>query len=91
MQKIVWDSPLLFSFESLPPVSLSECIIPKYNDNFVGMDIISQHTIFLSSKGGQTDIRIFPSEYSEEVYTITKSGISGGSKLFFKDFFSGNK
>lgn len=85
--KIIWKIPILFSIDGLPPIRVSDMIVPleKIDDFYIlGIDILRRHTLIMSSTNMKTDIKILPSErinntLSEEMnITITKTSVSIG-------------
>jgi hypothetical protein len=66
--QVLWREPLLFSIEDLPPVKVYKMIVkkeePRRDDitKILGFDIISKHTMIISSRDMRVDIKFLPSE-----------------------------
>lgn len=73
--KITWKEAIDISIGDLPAVKVKYMIVPvKYIEdlNVIGMDIICKHTLIMSSKNGNMDLKILPSELIEENQTTLR-------------------
>jgi hypothetical protein len=62
MTVVTWKRPILISIESWPPVMVNRSFVPNTDDDFMGVDVLSKHTIILSSKNMEADLRIYAGE-----------------------------
>ena len=83
--KITWKEPINISIGDLPTIKIKYMVVPeKYIENLdvIGMDVISKHTMILSSKGMNMDLKIFPSEHIDSSVNLIEKIGKNTNKVF---------
>ena len=93
---VTWKEDLNTSIGELPPIKIKKMIVPiEYsgNLNIIGMDVLTKHTLILSSVDGNVDLKIFSSEVNDlsqknfiKVAKKATNFISNVSESFMKPF-----
>lgn len=86
-KKVTWENPLLLSIGELQPVQIKVMIVPVNkveNLNVIGFDVITKHTMIISSTDGKVDIKFFASERSENIGIELFSSARAIKRSWFK-------